>query len=213
MLVTQAEFSRLAGVSRSAVKQAINNGLITAVLEQNGKVLINKNEGLAQYKANSRRQRATKQSKPDATVQSAPGVANSEGLEMLSWGQAATPTPARSKPVAVPSPPPTTAAAAVAAAVLALPDDSIPGRDISEERKLHYQAELAKVQALQAREEVGSVDAMKREAFALGKAVRDGVLSVVPRVSADLAALADSFEIEQRLEAELLTALRVLADG
>jgi len=72
---------------------------------------------------------------------------------------------------------------------------------------------LAKVQALQARQEVGSIDAMKREAFALAKAVREGVLGIIPRVSADLAALADPFEIEQLLEAEVLTALRALADG
>ena len=51
MLITQAEFARLAGVSRSAVKQAINNALITAVVEQGGKILINKNEGLQQYQA------------------------------------------------------------------------------------------------------------------------------------------------------------------
>ena len=54
---------------------------------------------------------------------------------------------------------------------------------------------------------------MKREAFALAKSVREGLLGIIPRVSADLAALADPFEIEQRLEAEVLTALRALADG
>ena len=96
---------------------------------------------------------------------------------------------------------------------MALRDDAIPGRDISEERKLHYQAELAKVQALQARQEVGSIEAMKREAFALAKSVRESVLGIIPRVSADLAALADPFEIEQRLETEVLTALRALTDG
>jgi hypothetical protein len=69
------------------------------------------------------------------------------------------------------------------------------------------------VQVLKEREQVGSIADMKREAFALAKSVREGMLAIVPRISADLAALADPFEIEQRLEAEVLTALRGLADG
>ena len=63
------------------------------------------------------------------------------------------------------------------------------------------------------REELGSIADMKREAFGLAKAVREAVLGVVPRVSADLAAAGDRFEVERLLESELITALRVLADG
>ena len=85
MLITQAEFARLAGVSRSAVKQAINNALITAVVEQGGKILIDKNEGLQQYQANSRRQR-----KPKLATPAPAAIAHETGLELLSWGQAAT---------------------------------------------------------------------------------------------------------------------------
>lgn len=81
------------------------------------------------------------------------------------------------------------------------------------ERKEHYNAELAKVKALQARQEVGSIRDMEREAFALAKSIREGMLSIIPRISADLAALGDTFEIERLLEAEVTTALRVLADG
>jgi hypothetical protein len=103
--------------------------------------------------------------------------------------------------------------AAVAAEVMKLADDAIPEIGISLERKEHYRAELAKVEAMQRRAELGSVAEMKHEAFALGKAVREGVLGVIPRLSADLAAMADRFEIEQRLDEELTTALRVLADG
>ena len=189
--MTPAEFARIKGVTRQTVNTAMQSRLKAAVIVRGGRKFIDQTLGLELWDRNTKRNNNAKIS--DA-------------------GKAADKRPAAAPRASNPDPP-TTAAAAVAAAVLALPDDSIPGRDISEERKLHYQAELAKVQALQAREEVGSIDAMKREAFALGKAVRDGVLAVVPRVSADLAALADSFEIEQRLEAELLTALRVLADG
>ena len=93
MLITQAEFARLAGVSRSAVKQAINNALITAVVEQGGKTLISKNEGLQQYQANSRRQRKPKAATP---VRATP--ADKTGLELLSWGQAPTEAPAAVAP-------------------------------------------------------------------------------------------------------------------
>ena len=93
MLITQAEFARLAGVSRSAVKQAINNALITAVVEQNGKILIDKNAGLQQYQANSRRQRKPK---PAAPVPATP--ADGTGLELLSWGQAPSEPPTDNAP-------------------------------------------------------------------------------------------------------------------
>jgi len=82
VLITQAEFARLAGVSRSAVKQAINNGLIAAVVEQGGRTLINKNEGLRQYHANSRRQR-----KPKALPPVPATLGDETGLGMLSWGR------------------------------------------------------------------------------------------------------------------------------
>ncbi|ATS93173.1 terminase small subunit [Synechococcus phage S-LBS1] len=93
MLITQAEFARLAGVSRSAVKQAINNALITAVVEQGGKILINKNEGLQQYQANSRRQR-----KPQAKAPTPNTPVDVSGLDLLSWGQAPAETPEEPKP-------------------------------------------------------------------------------------------------------------------
>jgi hypothetical protein len=101
VLITQAEFARLAGVSRSAVKQAINNALITAIVEQGGKILIDKNEGLQQYQANSRRQR-----KPSAAAPPPPISTDRTGLDLLSWGQApaeaentpTNPEPQQSKP-------------------------------------------------------------------------------------------------------------------
>jgi hypothetical protein len=123
---------------------------------------------------------------------------------------------ARGRATSAPPPPkaPTLPSAAdLAKAVSQLPDDAIPDLGISIERKEHYRAELAKVQAMHQREELGSIADMKREAFGLAKAVREAVLGVVPRVSADLAAAGDRFEVERLLESELITALRVLADG
>ncbi len=111
------------------------------------------------------------------------------------------------------APPPLPSAADLAEAVALLPDDAIPQLGISLERKEHYRAELAKIQAMHQREELGSIADMKREAFGLAKSVREAVLGIVPRVSADLAAAGDRFEVERLLEAELVAALRVLADG
>jgi len=99
VLITQAEFARLAGVSRSAVKQAINSGLISAVVEQGGKFLIDKTNGLQQYQANSRRQR-----NPKAVTPTSATLANEDDLELLSWGQAPEPV-AKNKPAAEPTKP------------------------------------------------------------------------------------------------------------
>jgi hypothetical protein len=94
-----------------------------------------------------------------------------------------------------------------------LPEDQVPDLDESIRRKEHYNAERARVGALRDREEVGSIAEMKREAYALAKTIREGMLGIIPRVSADLAALTDQFDIERRLEEEILTALRMVADG
>lgn len=189
MLVTQAEFALIKGVSKPTVCTAMKSRIAAAIVERNGKRMLDKELALELWDRNTKRNNNAKVSDNARARDRRPAEKQEPSVE------------------------PSTAAAAVAAAVMAMPDDAIPGRDISEERKLHYQAEVAKVQALKERGEVGSIEAMKREAFALAKSVREAVLGVIPRVSADLAALADPFEIEQLLEAEVLTALRALADG
>jgi hypothetical protein len=94
-----------------------------------------------------------------------------------------------------------------------LPEDQIPDLNDSRARREHYLAEKARLDALRGRDELGPIADMQREAFALGKAVREGMLGIIPRISADLAAARDQFEVERLLEAEVLTALRVLTDG
>jgi len=190
-LLTPAQFARVKGVSRQTVSSAMDSRLAAAIVTKAGRRLIDRSLGLELWDRNTRRNNNAKISEGGREADRRPAdVPRSAAASM-----------------------PTAEAAAVVAAVMALPDDRIPGRDISEERKLHYQAELAKVQALQAREEVASVEQMKQEAFTLARAVRDGLLAIVPRVSADVAALSNTFEIEQLLERELMTALRMLADG
>jgi len=104
-------------------------------------------------------------------------------------------------------------AAAIAEAVRFLPDDAIPDLGISIERKEHYRAELAKVEAMQKREELVSTADVKRMASTLGRQIRDNILSIPSRVAPLLAAAQDSGEVHRLLSEELRTALRVLADG
>jgi hypothetical protein len=191
MLVLPSEFALIKGVSKGTVSDAMKSRIAGAIVLENGRRMLDRDLALDLWDRNT---------KPNNNAK-----IGAAGLER---NRRPAEQPREPAPAA-----PATTAAAVAAAVMALRDDAIPGRDVSEERKIHYQAELAKVQALQARQEVGSIDAMKREAFALAKTVREGVLGIIPRVSADLAALTDPFEIERRLEEEVTTALRSLADG
>jgi hypothetical protein len=98
-----------------------------------------------------------------------------------------------------------------------LPGEALPkgGPSLADGKRVKalYDAKLAELEFKERVGELGSIEKMKREAFTLGKAVREGVLGIIPRLGADLAAMTDRFEIERRLEDELTTALRALADG
>jgi hypothetical protein len=183
-LVTQAEYAKIRGCSEAAVSTARKKRIKAAEVILDGKVLIDSAKADDLWAKNSRPRRGGNLPKDLPRRE-----------------------PNQSPAVRLPTD------EQLLDLVSRLPEDEIPSIIDSEARKEHYLAEKHKIAALQARGEVGSIDAMKREAFALGKTVREGVLGIIPRVSADLAALADPFEIEQLLEAEVLTALRALANG
>jgi hypothetical protein len=183
MLVSFADFAKTQRVSKQAISKAASGRLASAVREVDGKRCLDLERALELWTCGNMRQARKSKAAPPSLGR--PRRPRAEDAD----------------------------AAAVAAEVMRLPDDAIPDLGISIERKEHYRAELAKVEAMRKREEVGSIAEMKREAFTLGKAVREGVLGVVARVSADLAAMTDQLEVERRLEAELTVALRSLADG
>lgn len=184
-LVTQAEYALLRGCSDAAVSTARKDGRIKAAeVIQGGKVMIDSEKADELWARNTKRRRGGPPPKSSPQPEKKPAP-----------------------PVSMPTD------EQLLDLVMRLPEDAIPPIVESEARKEHYLAEKHKIAALQARQEVGSIKAMEREAFALAKSVREGMLGIIPRISADLAALMDPFEIEQRLEAEMLTALRVLADG
>jgi hypothetical protein len=99
------------------------------------------------------------------------------------------------------------------ARVDALPDDAIPDLNESRARREHYQAELAKLQVTQQRGELVPVDQVKKEAFALGRSVREALSNLADRLSHQLAGETDPVVIHQVLTQEHRAALVELADG
>ena len=97
--------------------------------------------------------------------------------------------------------------------VSALPDDAIPDLNESRARREHYQAELAKLQVTQQRGELVPVDQVKKEAFALGRSVREALANLADRLSHQLAGETDPARIHKVLSDEHRAALVELADG
>ena len=118
-------------------------------------------------------------------------------------------------------PPPTTAGPAsttptpdqVRAYIEGLPEDAIPELNESRARREHYQAEKAKLEALQGRGELVPAGEVKREAFALARGVRDALLGIADRLAPQLAATQDARVCHHLLSEEIRVALRGLADG
>ena len=93
------------------------------------------------------------------------------------------------------------------------PDDEIPELNESRARREHYQAELAKLEVdLKRRELVPAVE-VKKEAFALGRSVREALANLADRLSHQLAGEVDPARIHQVLSEEHRAALTELADG
>jgi hypothetical protein len=94
-----------------------------------------------------------------------------------------------------------------------LPDDEIPELNESRARREHYQAELAKLEVDLKRRELVPADQVKKEAFALGRSVREALANLADRLSHQLAGVSDPAVIHQVLSDEHRAALTELADG
>ena len=101
----------------------------------------------------------------------------------------------------------------LAARVQQLPDDAIPELNVSRERREHYQAELAKLEVDAKRGELVSADAVKKEAFNLGKTVREALVNIPDRLANQLAAESDPATVHMALTQELVLALERLASA
>ena len=99
------------------------------------------------------------------------------------------------------------------AAINKLPEDAIPELNESRARREHYQAELAKLQVTQQRGELVPVDEVKKEAFNIGRAVREALANLADRLSHQLAGEVDPVVIHKLLSDEHRAALLELAGG
>ena len=97
--------------------------------------------------------------------------------------------------------------------VAGLPDDEIPELNESRARREHYQAELAKLEVdLKRRDLVPAVDVQK-EAFALGRSVREALANLADRLSHQLAGETDPARVHAVLTDEHRAALVELSNG
>ena len=196
MLISFSDFARLKGVSAPAVTTACKSRITDAIVEHNGKRMLDRDLALELWDRNTKRNgservsadaqhRDRRKLKPDA-----PG---------------APPRPPTQVPVATGD--------QLKSLIMGLPEDQIPGLDVSRERKEHYNAELARLQALKEREELVPTTDVKRMASTLGRQIRDNILAIPNRVAPLLAAARDSADVHRLLDEELRTALRVLSNG
>lgn len=121
-------------------------------------------------------------------------------------------------PAAAASPPPGPAAADPAAVaqglaqlVAGLPEDQIPDLGASRARREHYEAERARLQALQLRGDLVAAAEVRQEAGQLGRLVRDRIMALPARIAPLLAAELTAAGAQRLLSAELQRALSVLA--
>ena len=98
-------------------------------------------------------------------------------------------------------------------AINKLPDDAIPELNESRARREHYQAELAKLQVTQQRGELVPVDEVKKEAFNIGRSVREALANLADRLSHQLAGETDPVIIHKLLSDEHRSALVELSGG
>ena len=97
--------------------------------------------------------------------------------------------------------------------VAGLPDDEIPELNESRARREHYQAELAKLEVDLKRRDLVPAAEVKKEAFALGRSVREALANLADRLSHQLAGETDPARIHAVLTDEHRAALVELADG
>lgn len=87
--------------------------------------------------------------------------------------------------------------------------DAIDAADYNASRAKReaYNAELARLEVEEKQGQLVAADEVRKTAFAVARQVRDGILNIPDRVSAELAAVTDQFEIHRRLTAEIRKAL------
>lgn len=88
-----------------------------------------------------------------------------------------------------------------------------PSLAISKQVKAAYEAKLMELQFKERNAELVSISDVKSQAFALARAVRDGMMGIADRLAPQLAASTDARQVHQLLVEEIRVALRGLNDG
>lgn len=193
-LLRPAEFALIKGVTRQTVATAMKSRIAGAVVSRDGMKLIDRDLGLELWDRNTARNNNAKVGAADGPR---PGPAASR----------------RTPPVAVAAPAAAPPMDQLRAYIEALPEDAIPDLNESRARREHYQAEKAKLEALQGRGELVPVAEVRAEAFSLGRSIRESIMAIPARLAPMLAGTADTRQCHHLLEQELRIALRMLSDG
>lgn len=77
----------------------------------------------------------------------------------------------------------------------------------SRAKRESYNAELARLELEEKQGTLVDAEVVKKQAFAVARQVRDGMLNIPDRVAAEMAALTDQFEVHRRLTEEIRKAL------
>jgi hypothetical protein len=194
-LVRKGEFAKAKGVTPAAVTFAIRSGRLSgAVVTENGREMIDLDLGLELWDRNTARNNNAKVGAAD--------------------GRTAGPAQRRrTPPVAVAAPAAAPPMDQLRAYIEALPEDAIPDLNESRARREHYQAEKAKLEALQGRGELVPVAEVRAEAFNLARSIRESMMAIPARLAPMVAGTADTRQCHHLIEQELRIALRVLSDG
>jgi hypothetical protein len=134
-----------------------------------------------------------------------------KALELWNKNTAATHASKVSVADPVDDPPPRDAAE-LKRRVKGLPDDAIPDLNESRARREHYQAELAKLQVSQQRGDLVPADQVRKDAFQMGRAVREALSNLADRLSHQLAGETDPARIHDALTQEHRAALLELCN-
>lgn len=92
-------------------------------------------------------------------------------------------------------------------------DDSIPELNESRARREHYQAELAKLQVAQQRGELVPIEETKKEAYQIGRSIREALANLADRLCHQLAGETDAMLIHKMLSEEHRDALSALVEA
>ena len=99
------------------------------------------------------------------------------------------------------------------AEVISTPEEDVPDFYTSRARKEHYNAELARISTEQQLQDLVPAAQVRKESFAMARAVRESLANLADRLSNELAGESDPSRIHQLLVQEHRQCLIELCDG